>query len=234
MGCGQTCVAVKRVYVAGDPGPWAAALAKAARGLRVGDPSSAAIDVGPMISSRARDRLHAQVRASVSHGATVLAGGEPLDGTGWFYPPTVLLGGSPQAEDELAGAFGPIVIVRGVADSAEAVRAANRSPFALAASVWGRDQRAARHVAGQLQAGMVTVNDAVTPTAHAAAPFGGTKASGFGRTKGLPGLREFAQPQVVFARSAGGFRPQLFPYPAIPVLERFFSIYRSLFHWPRT
>ena len=48
------------------------------------------------------------------------------------------------------------------------------------------------------------------------------------------GLREFAQPQVVFARSAGGFRPQLFPYPAIPVLERFFTIYQLLFHSPRS
>ncbi len=81
VGCGQTCVAVKRVYVVGDPAPWAAALAKSATGLRVGDPAAAAIDVGPMISAHARDRLDSQVRASVSHGASVLAGGEPLDRT---------------------------------------------------------------------------------------------------------------------------------------------------------
>ena len=83
---------------------------------------------------------------------------------------------------------------------------------------------------GVLHAGSVGINDAVTPTAHAGAPFGGGKASGYGRTKGAIGLREFAQPQVLFSRSAGGFRPQLYPYPASRLLDRFFSVYRSLFH----
>jgi hypothetical protein len=77
---------------------------------------------------------------------------------------------------------------------------------------------------------MVTINDAVTPTAHASAPFGGTKASGYGRTKGPVGLREFAQTQVVFQQSTGGIRPQLFPYKSSRSLETFFSFYRSLFH----
>ena len=70
----------------------------------------------------------------------------------------------------------------------------------------------------------------MTPTAHAAAPFGGGKASGYGRTKGILGLREFAQPQVVFARGPGGFRPQLFPYTASRSLPALFAAYRSWFH----
>ena len=89
-----------------------------------------------------------------------------------------------QPESALAGAFGPVVIVRGVPDVETALAAANASPFGLAASVWSRDTRAARSVAARLDAGMVTVNEAVTPAMHAAAPFGGTKASGFGRTHG--------------------------------------------------
>ncbi len=70
----------------------------------------------------------------------------------------------------------------------------------------------------------------MTPAAHASAPFGGWKSSGYGRTKGPIGLLEFAQPQVVFEQSVGGFRPQLFPYSSTVLLDRFFSIYRRLFH----
>ena len=230
VGCGQTCVAVKRVYVVGDPAPWVEAMAGSARALRVGDPSGPAVDVGPMISPAARGRLHAMVEEAVARGASVRAGGEPLGEEGSFYPPTVLLADSPRPEEALAGAFGPVVIVRGVSDTAEAVVAANQGPFALGASVWGRDRRAADRVGRKLQAGMVAINDAVTPTAHAGAPFGGGKASGYGRTKGVLGLHEFAQAQVVFARSPGGFRPQLYPYPASRLLGVFFGVYRSLFH----
>jgi acyl-CoA reductase-like NAD-dependent aldehyde dehydrogenase len=230
VGCGQTCVAVKRVYVVGDPAPWAEAFATAARALRVGDPASPSVDVGPMISAGARERLDRMVQASAEVGGMILAGGAPLPGPGWFYPPTVLLARSTEPEDALAGAFGPVVVIRGISDPKAAVDAANRGRFALAASVWGRDTTRARALAQRVQAGMVTINDAVTPTAHASAPFGGAKASGFGRTKGPIGLREFAQPQVLFGRRAGGFRPQLFPYPSSPFLERFFSSYRLCFH----
>jgi acyl-CoA reductase-like NAD-dependent aldehyde dehydrogenase len=232
VGCGQTCVAVKRIYIVGDAGPWAEALASAARALRVGDPSRPGVDVGPMISPRARERLHGMIEEATARGASVLAGGRSLEETGSFYAPTVLLADSPRAEDALAGAFGPVVIVRGVGTADEAVRAANRADFALAASVWGRDRRAATRLGRRIVAGTVAINDAVTPTAHAGAPFGGARASGYGRTKGLLGLREFAQPQAAFSRPAGGFRPQLFPYPATPWLGTFFSVYRSLFHRP--
>ncbi len=134
----------------------------------------------------------------------------------------------PAPEAALAGAFGPVVLVRGVADPDAAVAAANASPYGLAASVWGRDHRAAAALARRLDAGEVAVNEAVTPTAHAAAPFGGIKASGFGRTKGVLGLREFTQPQVLHVRRPGGFRPQLFPYR--PWVERLLAFYRWLFH----
>jgi hypothetical protein len=81
-----------------------------------------------------------------------------------------------------------------------------------------------------LDGGTVTINDAVTPAAHASASFGGSKSSGFGRTKGPIGLFEFAQPQLVFKHSVGSFRPQLFPYASTVLLDRFFNIYRRLFH----
>jgi succinate-semialdehyde dehydrogenase/glutarate-semialdehyde dehydrogenase len=170
------------------------------------------------------------ITSGVNAGAQVLAGGTSLSGPGWLYAPTVLEAMTPEPEEALAGAFGPVVLVRGVADSSAAVAAANASRFALAASVWGRRRRAARAVARQLQAGMVSVNEAVTPTAHAAAPFGGCKASGYGRTHGAVGLREFASPQVLFDRRPGGFRPQLFPYSKASAVKKMLSFYRRMFH----
>jgi acyl-CoA reductase-like NAD-dependent aldehyde dehydrogenase len=142
----------------------------------------------------------------------------------------VLLADTPGPEETLAGAFGPVLLVRGVADADSAVAAANASEFALGASVWGRNRKTARALARRLQAGMVCVNEAVTPTAHAAAPFGGCKASGYGRTHGVLGLREFATPRVFFDRRLGGFRPQLFPYARSGSIERFLSLYRRVFH----
>jgi acyl-CoA reductase-like NAD-dependent aldehyde dehydrogenase len=233
VGCGQTCISVKRVYVVGDAEPWAEALADAARALKVGDPADARTDVGPMITATARERLDRKIRAAVDAGARVLAGGTSLGGPGWFYAPTVLLAETDVAEAALAGVFGPVVIVRGVPDAQAAVTAANTSDFGLAASVWGKDRRAAQSVALQLQAGMVTINDAVTPAGHAGAPFGGCKASGFGRTHGVLGLREFAQPVVYADRGPGGFRPQLFPYARSASVERFLAFYCRVFH-PRS
>ncbi|MDG3003140.1 aldehyde dehydrogenase family protein [Paludisphaera mucosa] len=230
VGCGQTCVAVKRILVVGDPAPLARALAEATGRLRVGDPARPGIDVGPMIHDQARSRLDRTIRATVEAGAEILAGGRPIEGPGCFYAPTLLMARSPEPERVLEGAFGPVLLIRGFADVDRAVEAANASRMALAASVWGADRKAARAVAERIVAGMVCVNEAVTPTASAAAPFGGFKASGFGRTHGLLGLREFVAPQVVFERRAGGFRPQLFPYKPSGVVDGYLEFYRRLFH----
>ncbi|MFO0959773.1 MAG: aldehyde dehydrogenase family protein [Isosphaeraceae bacterium] len=233
VGCGQTCVSIKRVYVLGDPLPWAQALAERAKALRPGDPSRDDVDIGPMISKSARERFDAQVHAAIAAGARILAGGSipSEDGPGAFYPPTVLLADNGRAEGALSGCFGPMAIVRGVDSLDRAVEAANASEFALAASVWGRDRRAARSVADRLRAGVVGINEATTTTAHAGAPFGGLRSSGFGRVHGAIGLREFAQPSAYHERRAGGFRPQLFPYGR-GRLGPLLAIYRRLFHPP--
>ncbi|MGZ3355952.1 MAG: aldehyde dehydrogenase family protein, partial [Isosphaeraceae bacterium] len=230
VGCGQTCVAVKRVYVIGDARPWAEEFSARARALEVGDPARPATDIGPMITASARERFDRQIKDAIRAGARVLAGATSLSGPGWFYAPTVLQAETAEAETALAGAFGPVVLLRGVTDVDAAVAATNSSNFALGASVWTRNSSAARHLASRLQAGMVSINDAVTPAAHAGAPFGGCKASGFGRTHGALGLREFAQPQVLFQRRPGGFRPQLFPYGRSSTVERFLAVYRRVFH----
>lgn len=228
VAAGQACVAVKRVYVVGAADAWAEDLAARASALRVGDPAEGQVDLGPLISEAARDRVDRAIRAAVEAGARLLAGGAAVPGPGWFYRPTVLLADDPGPEAALAGVFGPVVIVRGVADSERAIAAANAGRFGLGASVWGRDRRETRSVADRLDAGMVAINDAVSPSASAALPFGGVKASGFGRTRGRLGLREFVQPRTVCARSPGGLRPQLFP--ASDRFVRLLALYRRFIH----
>ena len=228
VGSGQTCIAVKRVYVVGDAAPWAGRLAEIAQSLCVGDPSDPEVDVGPMIGLAARDRFDRTIHEAKSAGARILSGGRPIGEAGAFYPPTVLISDDDRAEQILAGCFGPVVIVRGVPDVESAIVAANAGPFGLSASVWGRNRRAARRVADRLQAGMVAINDAVTPSASASAPFGGVKASGFGRVRGVLGLREFTAPQVVQVRSPRAYRPQIFPYS--DRVLKMMRLYRNLFH----
>src|SRR5512135_2013707 len=79
VGSGQTCVAVKRLYVVGDARPWAEAIAERARNLRVGDPAAGTSDLGPMISAGARDRLDAMVKATIAAGARLVLGGAPIE-----------------------------------------------------------------------------------------------------------------------------------------------------------
>jgi acyl-CoA reductase-like NAD-dependent aldehyde dehydrogenase len=228
VGCGQACVAIKRVYVVGDPARWLEALSAQARQLRIGDPAAAMTDIGPLISRTARDQFHAKVQAAIDAGARVVVGGVPQVGPGAFYPPTILATDTDRPEQALAGAFGPVVLVRTVPNAEAAIDAANASEYGLSASVWGRDLRAALAVGERLAVGMVTINDAVTPTGHAAAPFGGMKASGHGRTHGVLGIREFTQAQVVHQRLSGGFRPQLYPYSRRIV--QILSAYRRVVH----
>lgn len=228
VGTGQTCVSIKRVIVIGDPKPWIDAINASARSLRVGDPARSDVDVGPLISQAAREKFHQTIVGATAAGATIAAGGKPIDGPGAFYEPTVLLASDHTPENVLEGVFGPVIVIRSVKDEQEAVEAANAGTFGLAASVWGRDRTRARAVADRLEVGMVTINDAVTPSGLAAAPFGGVKASGFGRVRGVLGLREFTAPQVIHERSPGGLRLHLFPYS--DRLGKVFAFYRRLFH----
>ena len=231
VGAGQTCVAVKRVYVvARSARGWAERFAASTDTLRIGDPSSATVDVGPLISEQSRVRFHEQVRAAIDAGADRLAGAEMIDGPGWFYRPTVLLAppNTDGPERALEGCFGPVVVVREMPDPDAAVAAVNASRFGLSASVWGRDRRSARALADRLDVGMVGVNEAVTFFALASSPAGGVRVSGFGRVHGAEGLRELTATRTTVGRSSRAPRPQLFPYSSR--LGTLLQVYRWLIH----
>ena len=194
---GQSCIAAKRFIVhqriADD---FERRFVPAMRDLVVGDPTQPETQVGPLAMKQLVDDLDAQVKHSVRRGARVLTGGKPVEGrAGWFYEPTVLVDvapDSPAYRDEL---FGPVASVFRARDAADAIRIANDSRYGLGSSVWTTDEREADAFARDLQAGTVFVNGMVASDPRF--PFGGVKASGYGRELADVGLREFVNIKTV-------------------------------------
>jgi succinate-semialdehyde dehydrogenase/glutarate-semialdehyde dehydrogenase len=196
---GQSCIAAKR-FIAVDAiaDEFLERFVAGMRSLRVGDPMSNDVDLGPLATARIRAELHAQVSASLDAGARLLLGGHAIEGPGNFYAPTVLTDippGSPAYAEEL---FGPVASVFRVRDADEAITLANATRFGLAASVWTRDEEEGQRIATALECGSVFVNNLVASDPRF--PFGGVKASGYGRELGVWGLREFVNVKTVRVR----------------------------------
>ena len=162
----------------------------------VGDPRDPATTVGPMARPDLRDELHDQVRRSLEAGATLLLGGEIPPGPGAFYPVTVLGGVRPGMAAFDEETFGPVAAVVEAEDLDDAVRLANRSRFGLGAAIFTADVALGERVArDRLEAGSCFVNEFVASDPRL--PFGGIKASGYGRELADVGMREFLNVKTV-------------------------------------
>jgi succinate-semialdehyde dehydrogenase/glutarate-semialdehyde dehydrogenase len=138
------------------------------------------------------------IEDAVARGARVLCGGNPRPDLGSnFFEPTVVTDVDSTMNLFQEETFGPILAIHTVKDAEEAIRHANDSPFALAASVWTTDAKKGQSIAGQIRAGAVMVNDAISYFAIAEAPHGGCGASGWGRTHGRAGILEMVQPKYI-------------------------------------
>ncbi|HEX9987543.1 MAG TPA: NAD-dependent succinate-semialdehyde dehydrogenase [Chloroflexia bacterium] len=203
---GQSCIAAKRFIVARDVAEeFEQLFAEEVSKLKVGDPLDRDTGIGPMARSDLRDALDEQVRKSVQQGAKVLAGGERMEGRGYFYAPTVLTNVSAQMPVLAEETFGPVAAVIRVKDAEEAVEVANNTPFGLGANLWTRDIEAARNLARRIEAGSVFINGMVASDPRL--PFGGVKQSGYGRELSEFGIREFVNVQTVWIGPAQGAHP---------------------------
>ncbi|MCR6485027.1 NAD-dependent succinate-semialdehyde dehydrogenase [Amycolatopsis sp. OK19-0408] len=190
---GQSCVNAKRFIVEDAVADeFVAAFLRHTAELKVGDPADPATAIGPMARANLRDTLHDQVRRSVAAGAEVLLGGEPVDGPGFFYPPTILDHVRPGMAAFDEETFGPLAAITRVPGTATAVDLANRTDFGLGASVWTSDVDLAR----EIEAGAVFVNAVVASDPRL--PFGGIKKSGYGRELGAEGIREFCNTKTLW------------------------------------
>jgi len=195
---GQSCIAAKRfVVVEAVREEFERRLVEQMKAAKLGDPLDPQTTVGPQAREDLRDELQIQVRASIDGGARVLLGGEPPEGPGAYYPPTVLTDvkpGLPAYDEEL---FGPVAAVIPVADEEEAIRAANDTVFGLGAAVFTRDAARGEVIArDRLEAGACFVNSFVKSDPRL--PFGGIKESGFGRELSHHGIKEFVNIKTVY------------------------------------
>jgi acyl-CoA reductase-like NAD-dependent aldehyde dehydrogenase len=213
---GQNCAGIERVYATpGIASKLRDRLASLARELVIGR------DVGPMTTAAQQRTVERHVRTARSAGADVLAGGEPVESReqGQWFAPTVL-GGVPSSQPLLTEeTFGPVVAVEEVSDAEAAVRAANASRYALTASVWTRDLQRAEHIAGQLRAGVVVVNNHGFTGAIASLPWGGTGDSGYGVTNSLHALDVLTRPRTLVVDASRAKR-ELWWHPYTPALTR--------------
>jgi len=187
---GQICMSTERIMaVSSVAGEVASRLGEKAAALRVGDPRDPETEIGPLISAASLERVTALVEDARSQGAEVVTGGEA---EGPCYRPTVLAGVTSEMRIYHEESFGPVVGIVSVDGPDEAVRVANDTEYGLAASVFAEDVPTALDLARQIESGICHVNGA-TVHDEPQMPFGGVKASGFGRFGGKAAIDEFTE-----------------------------------------
>lgn len=158
--------------------------------IKYGDPAEPDTYMGPLISETQRDKVHGIVARAVAAGATLVTGGNKVEGQGFFYEPTLLTNVDPDSEIAQEEIFGPVLVVLAYEDDDDAVRIANNSIYGLSGGVFGDPERA-RAVARRIRTGTIGINGGnyFAPDS----PFGGYKQSGVGREMGVAGLEEFLE-----------------------------------------
>jgi len=198
VNCGQTCVAVKRIYVQRSvAAKFTELFLKEVTNLRPGfDLQDHRISLGPMISEEAVRNMEGLVAQALGQGAKLLAGGRRMERKGHFFEPTVLAAGQ-EMDIVRQETFGPIVALLTFESEEEAVNLANDSAYALNGSVWTADLTRGMGVATRLRSGTITVNNVAYTYGLGATPWGGRGQSGFGRTHGDAGFEELIERQHV-------------------------------------
>ncbi|MFN8096918.1 MAG: NAD-dependent succinate-semialdehyde dehydrogenase [Dermatophilaceae bacterium] len=193
---GEACTAANRFFVQESVAErFATAFGERMAGLTVGRGTEAGVDVGPLITSKARADVLELVEDAKACGATVLTGGAALDGAGNFLQPTVLTGVPMTARMMQEEIFGPVAPITTFATEQEVIAKANDTEFGLVGYLFTKDLSRALRVAEALEFGMVGINQGIV--SNPAAPFGGVKASGFGREGGFEGIEEYLETKYV-------------------------------------
>src|SRR3954470_5835171 len=214
---GQTCISIERCFVAATfYDEVDAKVTGKARAIRQGVPGQpGTVDVGAITFPPQMDIIEDHVNDAVAHGAKAVVGGHKKDGPGQFFEPTVLVDVTADMKCMRDETFGPTLPIMKVADAEEAIRAANDSPYGLAASVFTKDVKRGEEVARRIESGAVCVNDAMINYAALELPMGGWKESGLGSRHGAGGIRKYTRQQsILVSRLHPKKDIHMFPYKA--------------------
>jgi succinate-semialdehyde dehydrogenase / glutarate-semialdehyde dehydrogenase len=193
---GEACTAANRFHVAEPVAEeFAKKLADKMGDLKIGRGTEEDVKVGPLINQDAVDKVSELVEDARGKGATVVLGGQEVDGRGYFYEPTVLGDVPPNARLLSEEIFGPVAPVTSFESEEDAIKAANNTEYGLVAYVFTSNFKRAIRVIEGLDTGMVGLNQGMV--SNAAAPFGGVKASGVGREGGFEGIEEYLETKYV-------------------------------------
>src|SRR3954464_11674977 len=193
---GEACTAANRFHVAASVADeFASKLADKIGSMKVGRGTEEDVEVGPLIDDDQRSKVASLVSDAESKGAKAIVGGHEIDGGGYFFEPNVLSDVPPDAELLKEEIFGPVAPVASFESEEDAIAAANNTEYGLVAYVYTRDIKRAFRVCEGLQTGMVGLNQGMV--SNPAAPFGGVKASGFGREGGYEGINEYLETKYV-------------------------------------
>lgn len=193
---GQACTAANRIYVQrGAYDAFVERLVAKMKALKLGDGRAPDTHCGAMINRAAIDKIDRLVADATAQGARVLLGGAAVEGSGFFYPPSVVVDVDPGSRILSEEVFGPVAAVMPFDDVEEAIRLANATEFGLSAYVYTEDMKRGLQISERLEYGMIGLNRGLV--SDPAAPFGGVKQSGLGREGSHHGLLEFTEARYI-------------------------------------
>jgi succinate-semialdehyde dehydrogenase / glutarate-semialdehyde dehydrogenase len=196
---GQSCIAAKRfILVPEIADEFVSRLKARVEALRLGDPMDETTQIGPMARADLRDALHGQVADSIAQGAIAVTGCAPDTRAGFFYQASILDRVTPVTRAWREELFGPVAVIIRAADEDDALRIANETPYGLGSAIWSRDTARAERLAARIQAGCTFINGLVKSDPRL--PFGGVKASGYGRELSRQGILEFVNVKTVWIK----------------------------------